>query len=71
MYNVVSGPNYVLVKMVTQKSTRNVKGILERQWSRKESDVMKWKLKDLRYLGDKKSAGGGCEAALTARTRCG
>ena len=23
------------------------------------------------YLGDRMSAGGGCEAAVTARTRCG
>ena len=23
------------------------------------------------YLGDRVSAGGGCEAAITARTRCG
>ena len=27
--------------------------------------------KEFTYLGDKVSAGGGCEAAVTARTRCG
>ena len=26
---------------------------------------------ELTYLGDRVSAGGGCEAAVTARTRCG
>ena len=37
-----------------------------------------WKLRDevetvmeFTYLGDRLSAGGGCEAAVTARTRCG
>ena len=27
--------------------------------------------RELTYLGDKVSAGGGCEAAVTARTKCG
>ena len=27
--------------------------------------------KQFMYLGDRVSAGGGCEAAVTARTRCG
>ena len=27
-------------------------------------------VKELTYLGDRVSAGGGCEAAVTARTRC-
>ena len=26
---------------------------------------------ELTYLGDRVSTGGGCEAAVTARTRCG
>ena len=26
---------------------------------------------EITYLGDRVSAGGGCEAAVTARTRCG
>ena len=26
---------------------------------------------EIPYLGDRVSAGGGCEAAVTARTRCG
>ena len=28
-------------------------------------------LREFTYLGDRVSVGGGCEAALTARTRCG
>ena len=48
-----------------------MKGILERQWSWKRSYVIKWKLSEFTYLGDRVSAGGGCEAAVTARTRCG
>ena len=28
-------------------------------------------LREFTYLGDRVSAGGGCEAAVTARTRCG
>ena len=28
-------------------------------------------VQELTYLGDRMSAGGGCEAAVTARTRCG
>ena len=31
---------------------------------------MKWKLNEFTYLGDRMSAGGGCEAAVIARTRC-
>ena len=27
--------------------------------------------REFTYLGDRVSAGGGCEAAVTARTRCG
>ena len=47
----------------------NVKEILERQKSRIKTDVKKQKKKKgFTYLGDRVSAGGGCEAA---RTRCG
>ena len=28
-------------------------------------------VREFAYLGDRVSAGGGCEAALTSRTRCG
>ena len=28
-------------------------------------------VRELTYLGDRVSAGGGCEAAVTERTRCG
>ena len=28
-------------------------------------------VRELTYLGDRVSVGGGCEAAVTARTRCG
>ena len=44
--------------------------MLERQWNRKKSYVMKWKLSEFTYLGDRVSAVGGCEAAVIARTRC-
>ena len=33
--------------------------------------MTKWKLSEFTYLGDRVRAGGGCEAAVTARTRCG
>ena len=48
-----------------------MKGILEKQWNRKKSYVIKWKLSEFTYFGDRMSADGGCEAAVTARTRCG
>ena len=44
----------------------NVMGMLERQWSRNRSYVIKQRVREFTYLG----AGGGCEAAVTARTRC-
>ena len=47
-----------------------MKGILERQWSRKISYVMKWKLL-WNSLGDRVSVGRGCDTAVTVRTRCG
>ena len=44
---------------------------MERQWKKKKSHVMKWKpYGELTYLGAKVSAGGGCEAAVTAKSRC-
>ena len=48
----------------------NVRGILERQWSSKRSYAVEtvW---EFTYLGDRVGVGGGCEAAVTARTRCG
>ena len=33
--------------------------------------MVKWKLSEFTYLGDRMSADGGCRAAVTARTRCG
>ena len=43
-----------------------MKGILERQWSRKKSYVDEVKrVREFTYLGDRVSAGGGCEAAVT------
>ena len=50
-------------------NAENVMEILERQWNRKKIYVMKRKLSEFTYLGDRVSAGGGCEAAVTARTR--
>ena len=45
-------------------------GILERRWSRKKSYVLKWRLTEFTHLGNRVSAGEGCEASVTARTRC-
>ena len=45
----------------------NLKEILERQQSRNKVETVR----GLTYLGDSVTAGGGCEAAVTARTRCG
>ena len=47
-----------------------MKGILERQWSRKKSYDDVETVREFTYLGDRVSVGGGCEAAVTARTRC-
>ena len=46
-------------------------GLLERQRSRKKSYVMKLKLKEFTYPCDRVCRDGGCEAVVTARTRCG
>ena len=48
-----------------------MKGILERQWSRKKTCDEVETVQEFAYIGDRVSAGGGCEAAVTARTRCG
>ena len=37
----------------------------EKLWDKVET------VREFTYLGDRLSAGGGCEAAVTARTRCG
>ena len=47
-----------------------MKGILERQWSRKSSDEVET-IREFAYLSAWVSAGRGCEAAVTTRTRCG
>ena len=49
----------------------NVKGILVRQWSRKKSCDEVDTVREFAYLGDRVSACGGCDSAVTARTRCG
>ena len=51
------------------KNAENVRGILERQWSRKKSCVEVKTVREFTYLGDRESSGGVCEAAVTARTR--
>ena len=48
-----------------------MKGILERQWNRKKTCVGVETVREFTYLGDRVIAGFGCEAAATARTRCG
>ena len=45
-----------------------MKGILERQEERLCDQVET--VREFTYLGDRMSAGGGCEAPVTARTRC-
>ena len=61
------------MKRVTPKFSRsfteNLKEILERQWSMMKSTVMTWKLSGNSRI--RVSAGGGCEAAVTARKKCG
>ena len=45
-----------------------MKGMIERQLSRKKRYVMKWKrYVGFAYLGDRMSTGGECEVAMTAR----
>ena len=46
-----------------------MKAILERQWSRKKSFDEVETVREFTYLGEKASAGGGCEAAVTARKK--
>ena len=49
----------------------NEREIFYRQWSRKRSYVMQWKQCGNSCFCDRVSAVGGCEAGVTARTRCG
>ena len=42
-----------------------------RQWSRKKSCDEVEAVREFTFVGDRVSDGGGCEAAVTARTRCG
>ena len=44
--------------------------ILERQWTRKTLCDEMEAVQKLTHLGNRVIAGGGCEAAVTARTRC-
>ena len=44
---------------------------MERQWSRKKLYDEVETVWEFTYLGDRVNAGGGCEAAVTDRTRCG
>ena len=48
-----------------------MKRILERQLSIKKSCDEVETVREFTYLGDRVSAGGGCESAVTARIRCG
>ena len=48
-----------------------MKVLLERQCSREKSYDVVETVRKFTYLGDRVSAGGGCEAAVTARTRYG
>ena len=65
------------VKMVTPKISRNFtcrkcEGNIGQAVDQDETlcDEVET-AKEFTYLGDRMSAGGGCEAAVTARTRCG
>ena len=44
---------------------------MERQWGRKKLCDKVETVRGLTYLGDRVRAVGGCEAAVTVRTRCG
>ena len=48
-----------------------MKGVVERHRSRKKSCDEVETARKFTYLGDRVSAGGGCEAAVIARTRYG
>ena len=48
-----------------------MKGILEKHWSRKTLCDEVEAVWELTYLCDRVSAGVGCRASVTARTRCG
>ena len=48
-----------------------MKGILEKQWNRKKLCDEVETERELTYLGDRVSADGECEAAVTAIRRCG
>ena len=65
------------VKMVTQKLSRNFtcrkcEGNIGEAVEQEETlcDEVET-VREFTYLGDRVNAGGGCEAAVTARTRCG
>ena len=65
------------VKRVTPKFSRNF-ACRKCEWNEGEAVEQEEKLYDevetvneFIYLGDRESAGGGCESAVTARTRCG
>ena len=65
------------VKMVTPKFSRNstcrkCEGNIGEAVEQEEKlcDEVET-VREFTYLGDRVSAGGGCEAAVTARTRCG
>ena len=44
--------------------------VLKSQWGRKKSYVMMWRQYGNSHFLVTVSAGGGCEAAVTARTKC-
>ena len=50
--------------------SENVKGILEAVEQEETLSDEVETLREFTYLGDRVSAGGGCEAAVTVRTRC-
>ena len=51
------------------KCDRNIGEVVEQE--EKLCGTVQWKLQEFTYLGDRVSVGGGHEAAVTARTRCG
>ena len=63
--------------MVTQKFSRNLtcrkcEGNIGEAVEQEETlSVEVETVSEFTFLGDKMSAGGGCKAAVTARTRCG
>ena len=67
-----AGVKSIIPKFSRHFTCRKCEGNIEEAVEQEEKLFDKMKtVRDLTYFGDKISAGGGCEAAVTVRTRCG